>query len=128
VRHRRELKQLALGLLTVPPEKFDMNYWGKGTLNTRNKEFDCGFAGCAIGWMKKLVPRTKLQFDKLSYCPFLFVESREIRGFHAIAAYFEIDTIDARYLFGYESYKPAEICNPVVVANRILEYLEEHPQ
>jgi hypothetical protein len=125
MKNANELEQLAEGLLLVPAEKFNLGYWGQGQLDRRSKtKFDCDFAGCAMGWMKKLVPRTKLKFDD-GYCPFLTEEGWKFTGFNAIARYFDISVNEADYLFNSACYKPEDIRNPVAVANRIKELLND---
>jgi hypothetical protein len=58
--HTERLLKLADFLETVPPDKFDMNGWGR--------EDDCGFAGCAIGWAGKLFDGKGLETFPLKDC------------------------------------------------------------
>jgi hypothetical protein len=125
MKNANELEQLAEGLLLVPAEKFNLGYWGQGQLDRRSKtKFNCDFAGCAMGWMGKLVPHTKLKFGD-GYCPFLTVEDERVSGYEAIARYFDISVNEANYLFNPLCYKREDIRNPVAVANRIKELLND---
>jgi hypothetical protein len=122
MRNVDELRQLAEGLPSVPEDKFDLNVWGTGKLNINSRKFDCGFAGCAIGWMPKLVPSTKLRFVDPFHIPHFNVGRTQFWDYDAIAEYFGITKYEAKYLFHPDSYDE-EDNNPVAVSDRIRTFL-----
>lgn len=122
---RRQLAELAAGLPRVPPEKFKMNSWGQGYLDTSTETFNCGFAGCAIGWGPKLVKGWSLGLFKYSHYLDTIPYHNHMFEMEAVSRYFDIPLDDARHLFGGNSYPPE--VSPVEVADRIAVYLETHP-
>lgn len=124
---RSELETLGRRLPDVPPEKFDMLNWAKGELDTDSPEFNCNFAGCAIGWLPKLVPTCRLTFICDEYEEFIPAYNSpdtgtEYRHYGAIACYFGINITDALFLFAPNRYA-SENPSPAVVGARILDFL-----
>jgi hypothetical protein len=113
-RQIRELRQLAEGLPNVPTGKFKMNTWGQGMLRPDREGFDCPFAGCAIGWMPKLVPGSKLRFEK--YGRFQHPTYKGAINFRAIGLR------RAAWFFNPNSYNNCPI-TPDEVSRRILDFL-----
>lgn len=107
------LRRLAQGLRTVPPEVFNMRMWGNSRpLDVKSKKFDCGFAGCAIGWLPRFVPNTALVRPGDGPC------YNGYYNFEAIAQYFGISFEEATYLFSFDNYNTMH-ATTTNVANRI---------
>lgn len=128
MKHRNELKKLAKKLRKLPSEKFEMNIWinNKAT----DKRITCNTAGCAIGWLPRLVPETKL---KLKRQPSInggdYYYKPHYRGFdhyEAVSAYFEIDIDHIWHLFSADEYSVV-VVSPTMVADRIDEFLKDNP-
>lgn len=125
MRHADQLKKLAEGLGKIPPQKFNMSSWGSGVLRPDDEGFECNFAGCAIGWMPKLVPEnTLVQTDKFGRVkftrPILGLEGR----YKVIAHYFDISISEAKYLFDPYTYPTNVDTEASEVEARILEVLK----
>lgn len=118
---RRQLTELADGLAKVPPHKFDMKKWGKGHLDTATSDFDCQFAGCAIGWAPKLVKGWKLGFHP-RYINMPYYDDQT--DYDAVALYLGISQGRAVHLFSPTAYN-GEV-TPARVATRIHGFLEEN--
>lgn len=118
--HADHLKRLAAGLRTVPPENFDLRQWGFGKLKVRTDKFDCGFTGCAIGWMGRFVPGNRLMSASKDG-----PEYRGKIGFDAVALYFDIPLEVAGRLFDPTYYPRGGLTTPDEVADRIEAFLVE---
>lgn len=126
---RKELLKLADGLLRVPEEQFRMSSWGNSGPHPTQKaikqenpiQSDCGFAGCAIGWFKYLVPESALPMseeisgaEKIGFVRYQqpaygkYTDGRRdgyrYYGYGAIAKYFGIKEEEAADLFSPCSY------------------------
>jgi len=143
--HADEMRQISDGLrqmqYTVSAQRlcsvFDMNAWiGNQEVNVpdpNNPDFDCGFAGCAIGWSPKFAPTIGLSFvynpqDKRWMVAYetpmgLFLD------YQAVAVYFDITTKQATRLFSpgaYDEDDSDRYISPGEVADRIEDFLEIH--
>lgn len=115
-----ELKRLAEGLKTVPPEAFKMDIWTNDhPMSMTPGKFDCGFAGCAIGWMPRFVPDNGLVAPGRD--PYYFGDF----GYNAVANYFDIDIDTTAYLFSPERYRNK--VTPTEVAERIERFIGDTP-
>lgn len=128
------LKRLAKGLLKVPKEKFQMEMWGKGTLNVKSRGFKCEYAGCAIGWAPKIlkddcpIKMVPHMFDPDLLMP--VAKSAKVKkhsGFlgcqyRRVALAFGLTVDETEYLFNPDAYSGR--VSPKEVSNRILHFLK----
>lgn len=120
-KQKANLMALASGLRRVPRAKFKMDFWGEGKLDTKSETFDCGYAGCAIGWAPKLIPGCRLRLIP-DGDTFFVPHYQGSTGMNAVMQYFGIEYSDATYLFSTAQYETASI-TPIQVSNRILKFL-----
>jgi hypothetical protein len=118
--HTERLLKLADFLETVPPDKFDMNGWGR--------EDDCGFAGCAIGWAGKLFDGKGLETFPLKDCRegnynigVRITDDKDIVSWRAVEQFFDMEFEDADFLFSSGEY--SWNVTPTEVAARIREFV-----
>jgi len=123
----RELLLLAEGLKeiqkaiddgVVDEDVFNMDdwrMWDGPELDVNKKGFDCGFAGCAIGWAPKFIPNF----------PFLTSDVGSLSiSFADIATYFGIKYEESHELFGSDSYRDKH--SPDLVSQRIYDVVRRH--
>lgn len=127
-RQRQELRTLALGLPKIPQSKFDMDFWGKGKLDTEKPGFRCQYAGCAIGWAPKIIPNCGLEMVfaySTSTRPYgLVPRYNGSLGIDAVMKYFGLSFEEAIYLFDRTPTKYDESpITTIQVSERILDFL-----
>lgn len=145
------LTKLAELLDTVPPDRFNMDYWGlapHGDLEDLNIA-ECGTAACALGWacsipefraaglrLRKI--GTSIRYDHFS--PEIKIRSEAYpalevahEAFHAGAKFFDITLEQSEWLFLPREYEPPGydqdedppiIITPADVAARIRALIE----
>lgn len=128
MKHLKQLITLAEKLPTIPREQFTMMRWGNGRLEVERKGFGCGFAGCAIGWMPKLVRGQKLVSTEATGHPIYLLYTpiyKGTTGMSAVALYFDITLAEAVYLFGTTHRNGLERARetPAMVSRRIFDFL-----
>jgi hypothetical protein len=115
----RELLLIGATFLeSIPPQTpFNLMHWQTRRGLKFNGSFDCGFAGCAIGWMAhaKIFPRFEITGTGTPQ-----YENKEgtLWGWDAVTELFDIQKPDAKWLFGIEAYEPANR-SPAMVAERM---------
>lgn len=121
--NKRRLKIVADYSKFVPDELFDLEMW----FNNTACETACGTVGCAIGHATQ-IPALKAEgfkhqmsdLDKNKFdCPvYVNKDGDEWKGWLAVQVFFEINWLQAAYLFDKDYYK-AEKPTFTQVANRI---------
>jgi hypothetical protein len=88
------LLRLADYLDTVPPDRFDMDYWG-----SEQSPASCSFSGCAGGWATNIFPELRLVRDGGRYN----IKYGDLDGLDALEAFFELN--DGAEIFDPEEYE-----------------------
>jgi hypothetical protein len=109
--NKKRLLKLADFLVTVPPERFDLEVWA------------CGAVACAVGWASE-VPEFREAGFRLDQFDCPAFEGEE--DWEAVAAFFGVDYEQASRLFGKSSYWPHR-SGPLDVAARIRSFVESRP-
>jgi hypothetical protein len=104
------LLKLADFLERIPPDRFYMEEWETDSAE-RNFDgtFDCGFAGCALGWAAhaNLIYGLHMEDSSVHFHKWSDVWPEEFsiyEGFAAAMEAFEIDSTLARHLFDPRQY------------------------
>lgn len=119
--NKEALTKLANFLDKVPEDRFNIHEWiVEQAESDFNEKFDCGFAGCAIGWAvhAKVVPGLEWCNGEPSYR----YEFGWVVGWSAVRLAFDIDDLIASKLFTGTTYEG--ICTPADVAKRIRQFVE----
>ena len=100
-----------------------MSIWGRGTLKPDEPGFTCDYAGCAIGWLPKLVPNCGLKLEEVS--DHLQPEYDGEIGYDAVADYFGLRFREVLFLFSLDDYEDFDLVTPQEVSARILAFLDD---
>lgn len=119
------LKAIEKLLLKVPPEVFSIREWvTEETEEDFNGKFDCGFAGCAIGWAAhaKVVKGLTLK----NSCEPLYIDKHGDYYSHNVAVKLALGLNNSQlyYLFMPSAYEDEPF--PIDVAERIHKFIESN--
>lgn len=126
---RRLLRLLSDFLRTVPPDRFDLDYWASAAGGRRTFAPDaCGTTACAIGWACTLPAfnAAGLRLDGVNPS-YLDQDGFERRGWAAADRVFGISRWETSHLFESSTY-PDEELTPAHVADRIDAFLAARPE
>lgn len=124
--NRHRLEVLQAHLRQVKPDKFDIRSWG------------CGSTACAIGHAGRIKEFQDLGFScNETKCPSYSGPSYSVKasadpnlhimmlGWTAVEEFFELEPIEARYLFLSQSYSNCGLTTAIEVADRIESLLRD---
>lgn len=130
------LAKLADFIDTIPPDNFHFASWdasedADGDFESApvpaNKakftgNFQCGFAGCAIGWAAhaKIIPG--LRFSRSGVVTYKR-RGATTSGWYAVEVAFHLDNSTSAYFFAPRSYLNLELTKPAEVAARIRDWI-----
>ena len=129
--NKERLLKLADFLDSMPEkvaENFTLEYWGRPKSDYKEKGFDCGFSGCAIGWacQAELFPGLFMGGASPIYDDRLTGGTQMYSDWEAIMKLFDISNdqakllfVDASYSIYYDSNEEYYDVAPSVVAKRI---------
>lgn len=114
--NKRCLLRASEVLESIPSKEghFRMESWGA--------DLECGFTGCAVGWLAHLGTFPGLKLCSLPPGRY-FLEYKSLRGFRAVGALFGVSSSEAKLLFDSYSY-PAKV-TPKQVAKTLREFVED---
>lgn len=118
------LLKLADFLDKIPRDRFNLREWEDSefvdNVSPFDGSFECGFAGCAVGWAAhaNLIPGLTLRDSTVYYTK--AGDDFPHEGFRAIAFALEITSQQANELFHPRYYTVSH--NPTIVAKRIREF------
>jgi hypothetical protein len=124
--NKNRLLKLADFLETVPRKSFDMGDFGRFGSAGENEprkfsgKFDCGFAGCAIGWAAqgRLFPGLRYSNDGDTFT----FQGDDADGFQIAERLFDIGAGGSMHLFSRAAYT-AKNPRPQTVAKRIRKFV-----
>lgn len=110
----------------VPEDYLDMEIWADSAVHREfDGTFECGFAGCAIGWIGHAGLFKDEGFRLVGGVPYMDSPERNLFNWEAVHALFDIDGKVSTHLFTEGSYESA---NPRKVADRIRRTVLVHRQ
>jgi hypothetical protein len=103
--HKERLEQMVTMLRGLPPEKFDISDW------------HCGTTACAVGHacVSPVFNEQGLELSVWDGPKF-----GEFDGWSAVREFFELNTVDANYLFDMDKY----IQGPLTLAGDVADRIE----
>lgn len=107
--NKARLLKLAAHLDRVPPEKFDMNFFGEASRAARHRnEVRCATKACALGWATSIPEFAKAGLELRAYpeSTGADVYYKGESNFDAAEIFFGLDSIDASRLFSRGSNDP----------------------
>lgn len=124
-----KLVQIAKLLDSVPVKEFNLGIWGKEGDVCATEENECGFAGCAIGWVahsKMFEGFTLKEVDHFLLGSSLQPAYGRLRGTDAVGALLGLTGKQVVHLFMPDSYPSEERTRPSTVAKRIRKTVHDH--
>lgn len=153
MQHRDELVALTNYLACYTERKpadhyFSMRYWHTPITSVDPDEVKhlqdftpnpnqpaCSTVACAIGHLPLAAPHTRIQLRESEMSPCVLLphytraDGQTFHHYDALAAYFEIEREQIVSLFCPDSYPhQTQLNNPVYVAQRLRDWLNQHPE
>lgn len=126
--NKRRLRVLRDHLKTVPKKHFNLSDWveidGGEIKNGAIANVGCGTTACAMGWAASIPEFSKAGLKLAREFGYIAPFYEGLDGFEAARAFFDIDYMDAVYLFAPGQYPLKDLNNPEAVINRINKLLE----